>query len=96
MKHIVILISGTGSNMAAIVQAAERERWAERLGARVVAVISNRPQAPGLALARDAGLATQVVDHRPTPAARRSTPPWATRSSSTTPRWSCWPASCAS
>ena len=64
MKHIVILISGTGSNMAAIVQAAERERWAERLGARVVAVISNRPQAPGLALARDAGLATQVVDHQ--------------------------------
>lgn len=64
MQHIVILISGTGSNMAAIVQAAERERWAERLGARVVAVISNRPQAPGLALARDAGLATHVVDHQ--------------------------------
>ena len=36
MKNIVILISGTGSNMAAIVRAAERERWAERLGARVV------------------------------------------------------------
>lgn len=64
MKHIVILISGTGSNMAAIVQAAERERWAERLRARVTAVISNRAQAPGLAMARDAGLATRVVDHQ--------------------------------
>ena len=45
MKSIVILISGTGSNMAAIVRACERERWAERLNARVAAVISNRPGA---------------------------------------------------
>lgn len=64
MKHIVILISGTGTNMAAIVRAAERERWAERLGARVAAVISNRPDAAGLELARQAGIATAVVDHR--------------------------------
>lgn len=64
MKHIVILISGTGSNMAAIVRAAERERWSERLGARVAAVISNRPGAPGLEVARAAGLATAVVDHQ--------------------------------
>ena len=39
MKSIVILISGTGSNMAAIVRAAEAQRWGERLGARVAAVI---------------------------------------------------------
>ena len=64
MKNIVILISGTGSNMAAIVRAAERERWAERLGARVVAVLSNRPGAAGLDTARAAGIATAVVDHR--------------------------------
>nr|MBP8161116.1 phosphoribosylglycinamide formyltransferase [Ottowia sp.] len=48
MKSIVILISGAGSNMAAIVRACERERWAERLNARVAAVISNRPGAKGL------------------------------------------------
>ena len=64
MKHIVILISGTGTNMAAIVRAAERERWAERLGARVAAVISNRPGAAGLQVARAAGIATAVVDHQ--------------------------------
>ena len=64
MQHIVILISGTGSNMATIVRAAEREHWAERLGARVAAVISNRAAAPGLETARAAGLATAVVDHQ--------------------------------
>ena len=64
MKHIVILISGAGSNMAAIVRAAERERWGERLDARVVAVLSNRHSAPGLATARAAGLATAVVEHQ--------------------------------
>ena len=64
MKHIVILISGAGSNMAAIVQAAQRDRWADRFGARVAAVISNRPGAPGLALAQAAGVATAVVDHQ--------------------------------
>lgn len=63
MKHIVILISGAGSNMAAIVRAAKREQWAERMGARVAAVISNRPGAAGLETARQAGIATAVVDH---------------------------------
>ena len=64
MKNIVILISGTGSNMAAIVRAAAQQRWAERLDARVAAVISNRPDAKGLAFAREAGIATAVVDHK--------------------------------
>ena len=64
MRSLVILISGGGSNMAAIVQAAERERWAEHLNARVAAVISNRADASGLALARSAGVATAVVDHK--------------------------------
>ena len=71
MKNIVILISGAGSNMAAIVRAAEREHWADApprgLGARVAAVISNRPDAAGLALAQAAGIATAVVDHRAHP-----------------------------
>jgi phosphoribosylglycinamide formyltransferase-1 len=64
MRSLVILISGGGSNMAAIVQTAERERWAERLNARVAAVISNKADARGLVLAREAGIATAVVDHK--------------------------------
>jgi phosphoribosylglycinamide formyltransferase-1 len=64
MKNIVILISGGGSNMAAIVQAAERDHWEQRLGARVGAVISNRADAKGLEFARGRGIVTRVVDHR--------------------------------
>jgi len=64
MKNIVILISGGGSNMAAIVRAAEQERWAARFDARVAAVISNQADAAGLALARDRGIPTAVVPHR--------------------------------
>jgi phosphoribosylglycinamide formyltransferase-1 len=64
MKNIVILISGGGSNMAAIVRAAGREGWAERHGARVRAVVSNRPDAKGLAIAREHDIAAEVVDHK--------------------------------
>jgi phosphoribosylglycinamide formyltransferase-1 len=64
MRNIVILISGSGSNMAAIVRAAEQGRWAERLNARVAAVLSNRADAQGLAFAQDHGLTTQVLDHK--------------------------------
>ena len=63
MRNVIILISGGGSNMAAIVRAAQTEHWAERLGARVAAVISNRPDAPGLEFARAQGIATRVADH---------------------------------
>jgi len=64
MKNIVILISGGGSNMAAIVQAAQRDHWEKTLGARVAAVISNRADARGLAVARSMGIATAVLDHK--------------------------------
>lgn len=64
MKNIVILISGSGSNMAAIVRAAEQGRWSERLNARVAAVISNRADAEGLRFAKDHGIATTVLDHK--------------------------------
>jgi phosphoribosylglycinamide formyltransferase 1 len=64
MKNIVILISGSGSNMAAIVRAAEQERWAERFKGRVTAVISNKADAPGLAVAQAHGVATLVLDHK--------------------------------
>jgi phosphoribosylglycinamide formyltransferase-1 len=64
VKNIVILISGGGSNMAAIVREARRANWRETLGADVAAVISNRPDAGGLALAREHKIATEVVDHK--------------------------------
>ena len=64
MKNIVILISGGGSNMAAIVKTAQREGWQEKLGARVVAVISNKADAKGLIFAREQGIATEVLDHK--------------------------------
>ncbi len=59
MKNIVILISGRGSNMEAIVRACAAERWP----ARVAAVVSNRPEAAGLAFAAAQGIATAVVEH---------------------------------
>jgi len=67
MRNIVILISGGGSNMRAIVEASRRDRWEALLGARVVAVLSNRPDAAGLAWAQAQGLATAAVDHRAYP-----------------------------
>lgn len=64
MKNLVILISGGGSNMQAIVQTAQRDDWPGRLQSRVAAVISNRPDCAGLQKARALGVATEVVDHR--------------------------------
>ncbi|TDG05002.1 phosphoribosylglycinamide formyltransferase [Paraburkholderia guartelaensis] len=63
MKNLVILISGRGSNMEAIVRACAQEAW----GARIAAVIANRPDAAGLAFAASNGIATAVVDHRQFP-----------------------------
>ncbi len=60
MKNILILISGRGSNMMAIAQACASEGW----NARIAAVISNKPDAAGLADAARRGIATAVVDHR--------------------------------
>jgi phosphoribosylglycinamide formyltransferase-1 len=63
MKNIVILISGAGSNMEAIIRAAKAQNWEKQLHAKVAAVISNRPSAKGLGLAQHHGVTTQVVDH---------------------------------
>jgi len=60
MKRIVILLSGRGSNMEAIVRACAVEGWP----AQVVAVISNRAGAAGLDFARSHGIAAVVVDHQ--------------------------------
>lgn len=64
MKAIVVVISGRGSNLEALIEAAARERWSTDPGAAISAVVSNREDAPGLQAARRAGLATAVVDHR--------------------------------
>lgn len=58
VKRIVVLISGRGSNLRAIVEAARVQRWP----AQVVAVISDRPDAAGLRFAREQGIDTEVVD----------------------------------
>jgi phosphoribosylglycinamide formyltransferase 1 len=60
MKKLVILISGRGSNMEAIIRACAHEGWA----AQIAAVIANRPDAAGLEFAASHGIATAVVDHR--------------------------------
>jgi phosphoribosylglycinamide formyltransferase-1 len=60
MKNIVILISGRGSNMEAIVRACVAEGWQ----ARIAAVISNRADAPGLAWAAAQRISVETVDHR--------------------------------
>ena len=61
--NIAILISGGGSNMAAIVRAAQRRNWQGHYGARVAVVISNRAEAGGLGFAREQGIATEVLAH---------------------------------
>ncbi len=60
MKNIVILISGRGSNMEAIVRAMESEGWP----ARIAAVISNKPEAKGLEYAQARGIPTAVVANK--------------------------------
>lgn len=63
MKNIVILISGRGSNMEAIVRAAQNEQWP----ARIAAVISNSPDAAGLQFAAQHGIPTAVVANKAYP-----------------------------
>ncbi|MGY0196050.1 phosphoribosylglycinamide formyltransferase [Leptothrix sp. BB-4] len=60
MKRIVVLISGTGSNLQAIQQACLSEGWP----ARIVAVLSNKPAAAGLDWARGQGIEAIGLDHR--------------------------------
>jgi phosphoribosylglycinamide formyltransferase-1 len=58
-KRVAVLISGRGSNMAAVIEAARDKSYP----AEIVLVLSNRPDAGGLLVARAAGVATEVVDH---------------------------------
>ena len=60
-RRVAVLISGRGSNMAALIAAAQAADYP----AEIALVLSNRPDAAGLAAAQAAGLATAVVDHAP-------------------------------
>ena len=62
-KRVAILISGRGSNMAALIEAATEPDFP----AEIALVVSNRPDAKGLAFAQARGIATAVVDHRAFP-----------------------------
>jgi phosphoribosylglycinamide formyltransferase-1 len=58
-KRVAVLISGRGSNMAALIEAAQARDYP----AEIVLVVSNRPDASGLGRARQAGIATAILDH---------------------------------
>jgi phosphoribosylglycinamide formyltransferase 1 len=58
-KRVAVLISGRGSNMVALIEAAKAEDYP----AEIVLVVSNRPDAAGLARAREAGIETAIIDH---------------------------------
>jgi phosphoribosylglycinamide formyltransferase 1 len=60
-KRVAVLISGRGSNMVSLIEAAKAPDYP----AEITLVISNLPDAAGLELARKAGVPTLVVDHRP-------------------------------
>ena len=60
-KRVAILISGRGSNMMALIEAAKAPDYP----AEIALVVSNVPDAAGLAHARDAGIATELVEHKP-------------------------------
>lgn len=60
-KRVAILISGRGSNMVALIEAAETPDYP----AEIALVLSNVPDVAGLDRARKAGIATQVIDHTP-------------------------------
>ncbi len=59
-RRVAVLISGRGSNMAALIEAAHAADYP----AEIALVVSNRPEAGGLALARAAGVQTVVIDHK--------------------------------
>jgi phosphoribosylglycinamide formyltransferase-1 len=58
-KRVAVLISGRGSNMTALIEAAKTQDYP----AEIVVVVSNRPDALGLVRAREAGIATALIDH---------------------------------
>jgi phosphoribosylglycinamide formyltransferase-1 len=67
MNQIVILISGSGSNMQAIVRRAKAQQWTLKYNAQIAAVISNKADASGLLFAQSMGIKTHVIEHQQFP-----------------------------
>jgi phosphoribosylglycinamide formyltransferase 1 len=59
-KRVGVLISGRGSNMAALIEAAQDPGYP----AEIVSVVSNRPDAQGLGFAQEHGITTKAIDHK--------------------------------
>ena len=70
-RRIAILISGRGSNMASLIEAARAPDYP----AEIALVLSNRPDAAGLEHARAAGIATLAIDHKAFPDRETTGPP---------------------
>jgi hypothetical protein len=92
MKNIVILISGRGSNMEALIAA----RDAGNLPVNIAAVISNRPDAQGLETAARPVSSPITSTTRALPGAPPSMRRWPSALIVSSLIWSCWPVSCAS
>jgi phosphoribosylglycinamide formyltransferase 1 len=65
--NLIVVLSGRGTNLAALLDAAKCEQWTQTFDARVAAVISNEADAAGLTVARAAGVPTVIVEHRAYP-----------------------------
>jgi phosphoribosylglycinamide formyltransferase-1 len=63
IKPIVVLVSGRGSNLQALLVRAGAERWEPELGAKVVAVVSSRSDAEALSVARSHGVPVHILAH---------------------------------
>lgn len=63
IKPLVVLVSGRGSNLQALLTRAEAERWESELGAKVVAVVSSRSDAEALSVARAHGVPVHILAH---------------------------------
>ena len=90
-KRVAVLISGRGSNMTALIEAARANDYP----AEIALVVSNRPEAAGLSRAREAGVATAIVDHRPFgETARRSSARLTQSFGRSGSIWCAWPDLC--
>lgn len=87
MKNVVILISGRGSNMQSIVNAGIPN-------ARIAAVLSNNPDAAGLAWAAERGIATATLNHKDFADRAAFDREMMRLIDGFSPIWWCWPASC--
>ncbi len=95
IKPIVVLVSGRGSNLQALLTRAEAERWESELGAKVVAVISSRADAEALNVARGHDVPVHILDHEQFGSRTAFDEALSRTVDRYAPALSCWPGSCA-